>query len=187
MTDLLVFGYGSLVNLATQSYRNPVPATLAGWRRVWCATSLREVAYLSVEPAAGSVIDGVVAEVQGGDWHALDLREAAYGRRDVTRAVTHPGPRAECAVYQVEARFLGADAAVHPILLSYLDTVVQGILRLHGPVGVARFFATTAGWDLPIRDDRADPVYPRAQVLSPDETTLVDGCIERWVGTHLTE
>ena len=36
------------------------------------------------------------------------------------------------------------------------------------------FFATTDGWDAPILDDRADPIYPRHQVLKPLETDLVE-------------
>lgn len=43
-----------------------------------------------------------------------------------------------------------------------------------GEAGVARFFATTDGWDAPILDDRAKPQYPRAQQLSSAETALVD-------------
>ena len=33
-----------------------------------------------------------------------------------------------------------------PILLSYLDVVVQGYLAEFGEAGVARFFASTDGW-----------------------------------------
>ena len=40
--------------------------------------------------------------------------------------------------------------------------------------GVASFFGTTDGWDARILNDRASPIYPRAQVLSGQETALVD-------------
>ena len=43
-----------------------------------------------------------------------------------------------------------------------------------GEAGVARFFATTDGWDTPILDDRAAPLYPRHQLLTPAERALTD-------------
>lgn len=65
----------------------------------------------------------------------------------------------------------------HPVLLNYLDVVVQGYLREYGAEGVARFFATTAGWDAPLLDDRASPIYPRHQRLAPAERALVDDAL----------
>ncbi|MEO1639778.1 MAG: gamma-glutamylcyclotransferase family protein [Pseudomonadota bacterium] len=173
MTDPAFFGYGSLVNLATHSYANPRPATLQGWRRIWRGTHLRKVAYLSVHPVAGHALDGIVAHVPGADWAALDAREAAYQRHAV-RSHLHP-ERADMdtAVYQVHPDHL-ATPGDHPILLSYLDTVVQGYLEVFGEPGVSQFFATTDGWDAPLLDDRDDPIYPRAQRLSAAERALVD-------------
>lgn len=179
MSDPLFFGYGSLVNLATHDYADPRPARLTGWRRVWRHTSLRPVAFLSVEPVAGAEIAGIVAHVPGADWAALDAREAAYARRDVSHLVRHDGAPANTAVYEVEHGHLAPPSAAHPILLSYLDVVVQGYHRLFGSEGVADFFETTSGWQAPIRDDRAAPVYPRAQTLRPEETALVDAHLER--------
>jgi hypothetical protein len=174
MTDPQVFGYGSLVNLATHTYHAPRVASLSGWRRVWRHSTLRPVAFLSIERAPGARIDGIVAQVPGGNWDALDLREVAYERRDVTDAVSHAGPAAHTAVYEVSAGHCGAPDARHPVLLSYLDVVAQGFYRVHGPEGARRFFATTAGWDAPILNDRAAPRYPRHQKLAPVEADLVD-------------
>lgn len=164
------FGYGSLVNRATQSYPGAQAARLTGWRRVWVQTG-RPLALLSAEPAPGVVIDGLVAEVPGSDWAALDRREAAYLRHAVT---TDCGP---AQVYAVPAGPQASPGQRHPILLSYLDVVVQGFLREFGPGGAARFFASTAGWDCPVLDDRAAPRYPRAQRLDAAETDLVDGAL----------
>ena len=36
-----------------------------------------------------------------------------------------------------------------------------------------RFFDTTDGWDAPILNDRAAPIYGRHQALREDERTLV--------------
>ena len=60
------------------------------------------------------------------------------------------------------------------MLLSYLDVVVQGYLREFGEQGVQRFFDTTDGWDAPVLNDRADPVYPRHRTLNEQERALVD-------------
>lgn len=166
------FGYGSLVNRATHSYPGGVPARLQGWRRVWVHTAARPVAFLSVERAADVTIDGLLAEVPGGDWSALDLREAAYLRHPVQVACAGQGRAAQ--VYAVPRDTAAAPEIRHPVLLSYLDAVVQGFLREWGQDGVARFFATTAGWEAPFLDDRAVPRYPRAQRLTPAETALVD-------------
>jgi len=173
MSDPAFFGYGSLVNTATHSYADPRPATLTGWRRVWQRTNLRKAAYLSVIPDATCALQGLIARVPGANWQALDLREAAYERHDISHLIAHDGLRAPTAVYQVRMDHL-TGTTDHPILLSYLDVVVQGYFRVYGIVGVSLFFETTHGWDLPILDDRADPVYPRHQRLTAQECALVD-------------
>ena len=65
------------------------------------------------------------------------------------------------------------------IPLSYLDVVVQGFLREFGPQGAQNFFETTDGWEAGIWDDRADPIYPRHQTLTPAERQATDDAIER--------
>lgn len=174
MSDPLFFGYGSLVNLRTHDYADPRPAQLFGWRRVWRHTSHRPVAYLSVERCEGHEIDGIVARVPGGDWAALDRREAKYSRFDVTGAVRHDAPSVATAVYQVSSGHLADPSVNHPILLSYIDTVVQGFLQVHGQSGAERFFSTTTGWSAPILDDRAAARYPRHQKTSETERAVVD-------------
>jgi hypothetical protein len=159
------FGYGSLVNLATHDYAGARPITVRGWARAWRHTPLRPVAFLTAVPDPSATIDGVAARVPGRDWTALDLREAAY-----LRAALPEGP----AIYHIPDGLHGPATGAHPILLSYVDTVVQGYLRVYGEAGVDRFFATTRGWDAPIRNDRAAPAYPRAQRLDAAETALVD-------------
>lgn len=163
------FGYGSLVNRASHDGGGGAlrarPARLSGWLRVWRGTRLRRAAYLSVEPHACCVIDGLLAQVPGGDWAALDRREVAYEKHDAGGQITpaQPGP---VALYVIPPGVLDPEREAHPVLLSYLDMVVSGFLDAFGPDGVARFFTSTAGWDGPLLDDRAAPIYPRADTAT---------------------
>lgn len=178
--DPSFFGYGSLVNRSTQSYPDARKASLEGWRRVWCPTTLRDVAFLSARRDADCTIHGLVARVPGRDWAALDQRETGYTRHDVSDEV---GLNGEVQVYAVPAENQRVEASIR-LLLSYVDVVVQGYLAEYGETGVAHFFETTDGWDAAeVIDDRAAPLYPRAQALSPAETALVNTWLSR-VGTQ---
>jgi len=175
MADPFFFGYGSLVNRATHDFEDAHPARLTGWRRAWRHTNLRAVAFLTAVPAPGHVIDGLVAHVPDDDWAALDEREHAYDRSPVTKATDHAVPRdVHVQVYAIAHGKHGLPDTTHPVLLSYLDVVVQGYLREFGEAGVARFFDTTDGWDAPILNDRSNPTYPRAQSLNREESAYVD-------------
>ncbi len=170
------FGYGSLVNRLTHGYAPAYPATLIGWRRVWRPTGRRRLAFLSIMAAPGAEIDGLIAPVPGDDWAALDAREFAYERLPVAASsIRHPLASGTLVqVYAVPDSEVTGDPAAHPVLLSYLDVVVQGFHAEFGRDGVARFFATTDGWQAPIINDRATPLYPRAQQLANSVLALVD-------------
>ena len=182
MKQSYFFGYGSLVNRGTHAFVQAAPAHLTGWRRTWRETDLRPAACLNVERAPGIVLDGLVAVVPGGDWEALDAREYAYERHHLALADVRT-QRADILDLQLYATrpdiSRPAGRPDHPILLSYLDVVVQGYLREFGKAGVARFFETTTGWQAPILNDRDQPIYPRAQTLNAAETALVDAWLDR--------
>lgn len=177
MTDPYFFGYGSLVNRQTHAYPQATQAHVRGWRRVWQGTTLRDVAFLTAEPWDGGEIKGLIAAVPGADWAALDVREAAYARHAVDDIDHGHGAALDVQIYSVEAKY--RDATAHPILLSYLDTVIQGYLAEFGEGEARAFFETTGGWHHPIRDDRAAPLYPRATQLTPDERAFVDDNLAR--------
>lgn len=177
------FGYGSLVNQRTHAYEAVQNATLTGWRRAWRHTTHRSAAFLTVQPCPKTQIDGIIAAVPNADWQALDAREYAYLRHPVTTQITASQRPTDTAVYAIPEGHHTHPTAQHPILLSYLDVVVQGYFQRFGELGVTRFFETTDGWDAPIRNDRATPIYPRAQTLSQVETAIVD----RWIETLSTQ
>ena len=179
-TRAYFFGYGSLVNLSTHGFTDAHPAQARGWRRAWRHTKLRRVAFLTAVPDPTCVIDGMIAHVPGDDWVALDAREHAYARIPARDAVTHSlSPRPSVALYAIAPEAHGQPDSAHPILLSYLDVVIQGYLQQFGEAGAERFFDTTSGWDAPIMNDRAAPVYPRHQTLSSDEHSFVDDALKR--------
>ncbi len=176
MTDCFFFGYGSLVNARTHSYPETHMATLAGWKRSWRHTNLRPFPFLSVIKDDASQISGLMARVPGDDWSALDLREKGYARQTLSEhQVSHNRPApATVQIYQTLHLHDITGRASYPILLSYLDVVVQGFLDIYGEQGVTDFFASTDGWEAAILDDRSAPLYARHQTLSKAETELVD-------------
>lgn len=174
MTDPWFFGYGSLVNRATHDHEEAHPARLRGWRRVWRHTALRPVAFLTAIPDPEAEIDGLIAAVPGADWRALDVREHAYDRV-AAEQVAHGAPTAfNIHLYTIPDGKHGRPDRLHPVLLSYIDVVVEGYLNEFGTDGVARFFASTAGWEAPIADDRRDPRYSRHRAVAPATRRLVD-------------
>jgi hypothetical protein len=164
-----VFGYGSLVNRATHPHGPARRLTLRGWRRAWVQTGLRPAAYLTVLPDPSGRLDGLALPVAPADRAGLLAREAAY---DAVR-------QGALTIFTIPPGKHPPASAPQPILLSYLDAVVQGYLTEFGPEGVARFFATTAGWQTPVLDDRAAPRYPRHQPLTAPERALVDSHLDR--------
>jgi hypothetical protein len=188
MSASFFFGYGSLVNKKTHSYEQAHTATAHGWRRAWRYTDLRQVAFLTAVPDPSCSINGLIAHVPNDDWGALDLREAAYARLPATEQIQHKAPGvADIAIYAIDAANMREPDRRHPVLLSYLDVVVQGYLEEFGPDGAAHFFDTTIGWDAPILNDRDQPRYPRAQALEVGQRDVVDSALAKLGCTILTD
>ena len=176
MKHAYFFGYGSLVNRSTHSFTEAHPASARGWRRAWRSTALRPVSFLTALPDTACEIEGLIAHVPNNDWAVLDAREHAYARVAAAHQISHSlgHSPSSIAIYAIEDGHHFDPSLENPILLSYLDVVIQGYLQEFGEEGAAQFFATTSGWDAPILNDRATPVYPRHQSLSRAETAFVD-------------
>jgi hypothetical protein len=180
MSDPYFFGYGSLVNSKTHVYQDARPAKLSGWRRVWKRTNARDMAFLTIVPSDRTGLLGLIAKVPNSDWVALDAREEGYDRLVATEMITHDhSGNPELAIYAIPEATRFPPTPDHPILLSYLDVVLQGYLNVFGESGVQHFMETTDGWDTVVLNDRANPIYPRAQSLSADEISMVDQCLSK--------
>ena len=181
-----VFGYGSLVNGRTHGYTGLRTARLSGYRRIWRQSTLREVAFLSIVEADFGAIEGLLADVPAAEWDALDHRERAYDKRDVAGQCTHDGPEGPVIVYAVKDAVVAPPDTTHPILLSYLDVVAEGYLDHFGQPGLARFVESTDGWNAPILDDRAAPLYGRHTAPDAAVTGIVDDML-RDIGSQMLE
>jgi hypothetical protein len=176
-TDPFFFGYGSLVNTATHAYGPAFPARIRGWRRAWRRSAARPLAFLTAVRDPASEIAGLIAPVPGADWAALDTREYCYARHPVDQIDHDASAGVAVQVYALPDHDAAPPTDENPILLSYLDVVLQGYLHRFGIDGARAFIATTDGWHAPVIDDRAGPRYPRAQRLSADETAFVDAAL----------
>jgi len=121
MTDF--FGYGSLVNLQTHQYLNPRPTKIKGWKRKWVSSNIHDIAFLSVSPCDLTILQGMRASTKNIGWKALDLRETGYIRHNLDN-------------YNMQMYIGDPEHIDHkikkPILLSYLDCVIQGYYKHFG-------------------------------------------------------
>lgn len=186
MNNPYFFGYGSLVNRATHTYPNAAHATAHGWQRAWVDTAGHPYATLTAVKAPGGQIDGLIAEVPNADWVALDEREHAYDRIPDTANIKHTHEYADdIAIYAVPKTSMLQSGPRSPILLSYLDVVLQGYLQEFGETGAQAFLETTNGWDVPVLNDRVAPIYPRHQLLSATQQQFVDAALATLSSTIL--
>ena len=182
-STIAYFGYGSLVNLGSlrTPYISAHRATLKGWKRCWLSRPKVDgsfaadegLAFLSVVKVADAEIDGLLIIDHATSLPALDKREAMYQRTPIEAADI----RFHDEVPQADSQFLyvaaqpAATSQSH-ILRSYLDVVMQGYLKQFGEQGLQRFIATTLNFDIPVREEREEPLYPRATTLSDEEIRL---------------
>lgn len=184
MSDTIsYFGYGSLVNCDTRVAGSvAVRGRLSGWVREWRIagpTPRGGVCSLTVRPEAGTDIRGLMVREHRDGLVTLDKREWRYDRIDLGEGAFRPDVEAvpqDAAgfVYRAkDAHYRWGDED-HPILLSYVDCVLAGFLKHWGEEGVRHFVETTHGWHVPLFDDRADPRYPRAVMISNDQRAFFD-------------
>ncbi|MCI4665325.1 MAG: gamma-glutamylcyclotransferase [Neomegalonema sp.] len=182
MSDGAFFGYGSLVNVDTYPARRDLTrARLKDHRRVWghlAHTRLGPTLSLSIEDAPAVEIEGVMftpRDVEEQAW--LDRREAGYAKKPLSNDILAFESAQEDSLFTYQSLSTIESRVGASILMSYVDAVMQGFIRLFGPEGAQRFVETTGGWRAPLLDDRADPIYPRAVMLTDEERALIDALL----------
>ena len=189
------FGYGSLVNRQTlPDDAHSVRVRVRGWRRAWRLTSRRSDrprCTLTVVPDPDSEILGTVIAQPEHHEDALQQREMLYERQDLDASCVEwidgrPGTWPDPFIHVGAAAHSGSGDADHPILLSYIETVMAGFLNTFGDNGPRHFVATTSDWHVPVLNDRHQPFYPRAKKLADCEQSLVDDLL-REIGVTIIE
>lgn len=188
------FGYGSLVNEETLPEGTVVvPGLLQGWVREWrgCAkwrekeqAGMAGVCALTVRPKQGAAIRGMMVLDRKKNLPWLDDREWHYNRNTLEEGSFTPDQAQfvphDTFMYSVKTEHYEWGNEDHPILLSYLDCVIAGFHRVWGEAGIRHFFETTEGWSqVPVMNDRAAPIYPRAVTISTDLAVRVDSLLEQ--------
>lgn len=170
------FGYGSLVNRETHAFQELTPAELTGWKRTWSHRSQakhHKASSLSISPSSGTTIKGLICRVDPTQIEQLDRREAGYDLHQIPSEALTPPSTVNIVHTYISANTPNEDTS-HPILQSYLDTVLSGFLDEFGPSGVHHFLETTTGWETPILRDRTTPIYPRATALEDSRAEFFD-------------
>ncbi len=97
------------------------------------------MAFLTIVPSDRTELLGLIAKVPNADWVALDAREEGYDRLVATEMITHDhSDNPELAIYAIPEATRFPPTPDHPILLSYLDVVLQGYLHVFGDGGSRR-------------------------------------------------
>ncbi len=181
--EVACFGYGSLVNRHTRpAHTHARPARLSGWIRQWKHSidlPFGKVCALTAEKRAGREIEGVLVLDQYDGLAAVDDRELGYRRERIEL----PEMEARTAemdifIYVSAPEWNHWGSPEYPILRSYLDCVLAGYLEVWGREGAARFIKETEGWHVPILDDQAAPIYPRAVPIDRELRATIDGLLE---------
>lgn len=122
------------------------------------------------------MIKGLISRVAPDQIQALDEREKGYALHPLspdTLRAKHPEN-----VHTYISKNTQTGDMDHPILQSYLDTVLSGFLTEFGEYGVHHFMETTSGWETPILRDRANPIYPRTTKLNGKTAAFFDDVLK---------
>ena len=167
-----IFAYGSLLNKNTWSFKAELElVSLKGWVRQWrqiVQLDKGKICALTIYPNTNSTIEGILLKVDEATELSLSGREIGYERTMIAGKDIFEQNTKIQLTNETPATYVGSKSTTGwasegtPILLSYIDVVAKGYFDLFGMDGVINFFNSTQGWNLPVLDDRDDPIYPRA-------------------------
>lgn len=179
-----IFAYGSLLNKATWSFNAEIELVrVSGWVRQWrqiVQTEKGKICALTITPDTKSTIDGILLAADTQTVNNLIKREVGYNKTEILSSNIfninnkHSFNNEHFITFVASTQTSAWATKTAPILLSYIDVVAKGYFDLFGLEGVINFFNTTQGWNLPILNDRDQPLYPRALQLNAELLELVD-------------
>ncbi|MCV6548697.1 MAG: gamma-glutamylcyclotransferase [Cohaesibacter sp.] len=187
------FGYGSLVNDRTRNLQSfGLAGRLKGFRRQWrmrghfrnkSDPGQSGVTALSVMRDQGAFCDGLLVFDHKDHLPMVDKRETNYARIELALSNFETDfdipAGVKAYIYIGQSPYdLWADRD-YPILQSYSDAVMQGFLDKFGQAGLERFMQETQGWQVPVVQDRHDPIYPRPVRLDARQEQLFDALLQQ--------
>lgn len=192
------FGYGSLVNELTwlrseRRHHERYPAEVRNWAREWghCVdTPHGSGCVLTAVERAGHRIRGILICCDAADLAEVDAREDGYDRIELARRdVLSPigGLPEKLYIYRSKPSQYRPGGIDYPIWYSYAEAVLHGFLSVFKTAGVDEFIHSTAGWTVPVIDDRDKPQYRRSPktLISEEDKRYIEATIRRIKGVRI--
>lgn len=167
-----IFGYGSLISSSSRRITgiagDSVAVRVNGLERTWVGWKGTDMRAVAARPVTDACSNGVLFEVPESELFKFDERETHYVRTqlDLSQIDYVHGNQslitAQCNVWVYLYDHQGRGLSDEPIVQSYLDVILLGCQEIT-PTFAIEFIEQTLNWDV-WHDDRAKPVYPRAQL-----------------------
>ncbi len=183
MTNVLIFGYGSLIH---EKSRNSTArcgkawaVDLQGYERSWEVRSAkRQMTVVGLHQSFEKTVNGVVFEIDEADLEKFDQREEHYNRIEVDTKFMYTYNRsvipADLKAYTYVTKKAEAPNKDFPICYSYLEICLLGCLR-HDRLMGQQFVHWTTKWLKPFfEDDSAEGFLPTER-----QEDLIEELLER--------
>ena len=184
----VIFGYGSLLSHDSRFRHSSIDTpglavTLSGWKRSWVTRSTPEKqTYVGAKSCSKSKMNGLLLPLQEID-EDLQKREQDYRfvALDVSMIDIHDRQH-EAHLTQLTAKQIWMCETLdttpadvhHPVYQSYVDTCLVGCLEAGGESFALSFIESTHLWEVHWVNDRRNPFYPRAAMLSKEQQQAID-------------
>jgi cation transport regulator ChaC len=198
-----VFGYGSLicpksraVTSPEQAHKIATPVMVQGVERVWSKRTNRGMTAMGVRFVKDASCVGVILPVTNGELAAFDKREMGYDRvplqledvggvpflseqhyeeddHDVFLDAKKQNNTQAIQIWVYVQRVIQPPTADHPIVQTYVDTILRGCLSISKEFA-AEFISSTKGWHPTELSDDEDGV-PSAEASDDSDDESVEG------------
>ncbi len=187
---IYIFGYGSLIDKSSRSRTFPTAdahaARIKGYKRYWsCLDGVEGRTAVVILKEENAYTNGVLVPIEEAFLPELDKREKQYHRIEVQHNEIFtlsdfelPG---QTKVYTYICRHASLPDFKRPIIQSYLDVCLRGCLE-YGNDFAKEFITETQHWLEHWVDDRAEPMYPRPELM--DDHLL--GTIDELLSQHIS-